>query len=529
MKRAVRALALALALLLTICGCGKTKLPQDTLRYDLRSSPNSLDPQYAVSDEAIEVVKNAFEGLTAISKTGEVVPACAESWSVSPDKLSYTFVLREGLKWANGDDLTAHDFAFALKRLFNPAAISPAAADYIMIKNAEKIINGEFMPEMLGVRAKNDRELVITLERDDPSVLMMLSMAAASPCQEKFFKEQKGRYGLEADTILCNGPFKVASKSDRLISLKRSEQFREPVSVENLNMYINRGDEIEIFLQQRSDVVLVPFQRFDDVKDVKCEQFYDQCWLLLFNTESGILKNRDIRRAVYSAADIPSLLESLPPQLERYEGIIPPTAMLSGQRYRDMVPTPKSAEKSDSPRKLFYDTLEQMQEESGRLTLLVSSFAPGADIGGQLQRRWQDSLSIFVNMEQLEYNQLIAKMQRGEFDIAIVPLVSQSGSPVDFLTQFEQMQEPEQESDLGGEEAPPPSLGELTAAAKTQTDAKKAAEQLFLAEQRLIDDVVAAPLFAAPSLFAVADGVSGVYYDTVTRTVNFVGAKCVRE
>lgn len=528
MKKSVRALALILAFALMMCGCGRTKLPEDTLRYDLRSSPNSLDPQYAVSDEAIAVVKNAFEGLTAISKTGEAVPACAESWSVSADKLSYTFVLREGLRWANGDSLTAQDFAFALKRLFNPAAVSPAAADYIMIKNAARIISGELLPEALGVRAKNDRELVITLERDDPSVLIMLSMAAASPCQERFFNEQKGRYGLDADTLLCNGPFKVVSKSDRLISLKRSEQFREPVSVENLNMYINRGDEIEIFMQQRSDVVLVPFQRFDDVKDVKCEQFYDQSWLLLFNTESGILKNRDIRRALYSAADIPSLLESLPPQLERYDGVIPPTAMLSGKKYRDMAPLPHSAEADKAPRELFYSTLEQMQEDIGRLTLLVSSFAPGGDIGGQLQRRWQESLSIFVNMEQLEYNQLIAKMQRGDFDIAIVPLVSLSGSPIDFLTQFEQMPT-EQPTEEEAQEREMPSLGELIAAAKMQTDAERAAELLFSAEQRLIDEVIAAPLFTAPSLFAMADGVSGVYYDPVTRTVSFVNAQCIRE
>ena len=57
-----------------------------------------------------------------------------------------------------------------------------------------------------------------------------------------------------------------------------------------------------------------------------------------------------------------------------------------------------------------------------------------------MQRRWQESLSLFVNMEQLEYNQLIAKVERGEFDIAIVPLVSQSSSPIDFLANFEKLQ-----------------------------------------------------------------------------------------
>ena len=165
MKITMKATAILLAAMMIFCGCNKTKLPEDTLRYDLRSSPNSLDPQYAVSDEAIAVVKNAFEGLTAISKTGEVGPACAESWKVSADKRSYTFLLRDDLHWANGDKLVAQDFVFALKRLFNPVAVSPAAADYIMIKNAEKVMSGEFLLESLGVRAKSDRELVITLER----------------------------------------------------------------------------------------------------------------------------------------------------------------------------------------------------------------------------------------------------------------------------------------------------------------------------------------------------------------------------
>ncbi|MBP1577478.1 MAG: peptide ABC transporter substrate-binding protein [Oscillospiraceae bacterium] len=537
MKITMKATAILLAAMMIFCGCNKTKLPEDTLRYDLRSSPNSLDPQYAVSDEAIAVVKNAFEGLTAISKTGEVVPACAESWKVSADKRSYTFLLRDDLHWANGDKLVAQDFVFALKRLFNPVAVSPAAADYIMIKNAEKVMSGEFLPESLGVRAKSDRELVITLERDDPSILTMLSMAAASPCQEKFFDEQKGRYGLDADTLLCNGPFKVQSKSDRLIGLKRSDQYREPVSVENINMYINRGDEIEIFMQQRSDMVLVPFQRFGDVEGASYEEFYDQSWLLLFNTENEVLKSRGVRAALYSAADIDSLLEGLPEQLKRYEGVIPPSAMMNGREYRDMVSLPKSAAAADSPRELFYSVLKEMGfTDGGKMTLLVSSFAPGADIGGQLQRRWQESLSLFVNMEQLEYNQLIAKVERGEFDIAIVPLVSQSSSPIDFLANFEKLQTEEtvpkeEEAPPEGEEPIelPPTLGELIASARAQTDAEKAAEKLFLAEQRLIDDVIAAPLFAAPSLFAVADGVSGVYYDPVTRTVSFADAVCIRE
>lgn len=526
MKIVQRAAALLAAAAVLLCSCNHSKAPASTLRYDLRSSPVSLDPQYAQSDEAIAVTKNAFEGLTAISDSGKVIPACAESWSVSDDKRTYTFLLREDLRWANGDALVAEDFAFALRRLFNPAAISPAANDYIMIKNASKIISGEFLPETLGVRAKNDRELVIALERDDPSLLIMLSMAAASPCQEKFFNEQKGRYGLDAKTLLCNGPFEVKSWSDNLIALGRNDQYRKQVAIEGVNMYIGRGDEISVFTQGRSDVVLVPFQRFGDVESISGEVFYDQSWLLIFNTDHPILANRNIRHAIYSAADVESLLSGLPSRLVRYNGVIAPSAMMGGQLYRSFVSEPKAAPPSPNPRELFYEGLQSIdRQDPGKLTLLVSSFDPGPGLGGELQRRWQQKLSAFVNMEQLEYGQLIARMQRGEFDMAIVPLVSQSGSPVDFLSPFEKASKPEQ-SEAQNEE---PALGELIAGARQQTDAKAAAEQLFLAEQKLIDDIIAAPLFAAPSLFAVGNGVSGVYYDTVTRTVYFADASCVRD
>ena len=56
-------------------------------------------------------------------------------------------------------------------------------------------------------------------------------------------------------------------------------------------------------MQQRSDMVLVPFQRFSDVEGASYEEFYDQSWLLLFNTENEVLKSRGVRAALYSAAE----------------------------------------------------------------------------------------------------------------------------------------------------------------------------------------------------------------------------------
>ncbi|MEG1850193.1 MAG: ABC transporter substrate-binding protein, partial [Oscillospiraceae bacterium] len=114
MRRAAAAL-LALCVLLISSGCSK-QADGGTLRFDLARAPETIDPQFAASGSSLMVVVNAFEGLTRRTPAGEIQPACAERWDVSPDGKTYTFTLREGLQWADGSPLLAEDFVFAFRR-----------------------------------------------------------------------------------------------------------------------------------------------------------------------------------------------------------------------------------------------------------------------------------------------------------------------------------------------------------------------------------------------------------------------------
>ena len=104
-----RALSFFIAAFLLLSGCGLNKPPKSTLRYDISGSPATLDPQYADRQSELAIINNSFEGLTAISADGKVSPAAAESWEVSADKKSYTFTLRNDIKWSNGDAVTADE------------------------------------------------------------------------------------------------------------------------------------------------------------------------------------------------------------------------------------------------------------------------------------------------------------------------------------------------------------------------------------------------------------------------------------
>ena len=98
----------------------------DTLRLNLSSEPDYLDPALNSSVDGACLAANSFSGLYTYNAEGKCVPACADSYTTTEDGLTYTVKLKEGLKWSDGSDLTAEDFVYSWKR----AASEDTAADY---------------------------------------------------------------------------------------------------------------------------------------------------------------------------------------------------------------------------------------------------------------------------------------------------------------------------------------------------------------------------------------------------------------
>ena len=126
MKKKILALFLLGALLSTVlAGCGGGSAEQSP---ETRAAANelcvgiaqdldeSLDPHKAVAAGTKEVMFNVFEGLVKPTSNGDLIPAVAESYTVSDDRLTYTFTLREGVKFHNGDEVTAEDVIDSISR-----------------------------------------------------------------------------------------------------------------------------------------------------------------------------------------------------------------------------------------------------------------------------------------------------------------------------------------------------------------------------------------------------------------------------
>lgn len=176
------------------------------LRRGNGPEPESLDPQKARQDSSLNLLRDLFEGLTSLDRHGAVIPGAAESWSVSDDGRDYSFRLRKGLGWSNGDAVTADDFVFAFRRLVDPATASPYGQILDPLRNATAIVRGEMPPEALGVEALDASTLVVRLSKPTPYVLGLFAHPSTFPVHRPSLEHYGERFS-EPGRLVSNGAF----------------------------------------------------------------------------------------------------------------------------------------------------------------------------------------------------------------------------------------------------------------------------------------------------------------------------------
>ncbi len=134
-------LAIAVALLLTIPGglfaTGVQEGAESTINFALSGNPDTLDPHTTSGTLTFQVVRSFYDTLVEPNAEGRIVPALAESWNVSDNNLTWTFNLREGVTFHNGDTLTSADVKATIERLMSPELSSPKASEFDSIERIE--------------------------------------------------------------------------------------------------------------------------------------------------------------------------------------------------------------------------------------------------------------------------------------------------------------------------------------------------------------------------------------------------------
>ena len=125
--------------------------------------------------------------------------------------MTYTFKIRDA-QWSNGTPVTAHDFVYAWQRAIDPDTASPYGPYLMagMIKNATEIGEGKAEVADLGIKAEDDKILVVELERPVAYFLSLTAFATFLPLNEEFVTAQGDKYAANSDAMIYNGPFSLS-------------------------------------------------------------------------------------------------------------------------------------------------------------------------------------------------------------------------------------------------------------------------------------------------------------------------------
>ena len=181
----------------------------NTLHRGNGAEAESLDPQAARSEAALSIARDLYEGLTSIEPSGRAVLAAADRYSVSEDGRRYSFHLRPGLRWSNGEAVVAADFVFAWRRLVDPATAAPYAQMLSPVLNASAIVAGTRPVESLGVRAADAATLDVELQRPAPYFLNLLALPGTFPLHRASLAAYGGRFA-KPGVMVSNGAYTLS-------------------------------------------------------------------------------------------------------------------------------------------------------------------------------------------------------------------------------------------------------------------------------------------------------------------------------
>ncbi|MGN0696876.1 MAG: peptide ABC transporter substrate-binding protein [Oscillospiraceae bacterium] len=521
---------LLLTAAITLGACGDDNDGADGTFYTvIPSNPQNLDPQLAEDSESLSVIRNIFEGLTEISETGDIVCAAAENYAVSDDMLTYTFRLREGMTWSGAGgfsaEVTAHDYVYAFRRIFDPEIHSPYTDEFAALKNSAAVYDGVMSYTDLGVKALDDYTLQFELDYPVSDFLYLLSTGAASPCCEEFFLSTGGRYGLSAEYTAGNGAFTLTEWNydpywnENFLTLKRNPD-NSTEERRTYPLYVNYiiTDSAEEYEKTSGNTVDVMYCEAEDIPKLrgkKAGEYPVYAVGVTFNMKDEIFSNENIRKALSITSD-PSVYEGRTSAgISWGRGVLPPAVTVMGRSVRDLLGD--YYEKQSGGAELWSRGLAETGGNYPELSVIIvpESFAD-APIVYMLTDSWNEELGFSCGVEILSDEEYSERIAEGNYSAALSVITADSPCASDFFESFEEyVSDPDDLEEYRG----------IISAERYSASANAALKSCKEAEKLLTENGYYIPVFYESKLLVTENSVSDVIFEPFSGTLCFKSAK----
>ena len=439
---------------------GGTGTSSDYLVYNVGEEPKTWDPQLNTSSMGGHVILNLYDGLVRDTQDG-IQMASAESYERSAnaegvEDTVYTFHLRDGLVWSDGEPVTAYDYEYAWKRACSPEMASPYAflmTDYI--KGAYDYFSGEGSADDVAVKALDDKTLQVELMQPTAYFLNLVSWFTYMPCREDMASTGEG---WEKDPAKCvtNGAFTLEEyQVGSHILLKKNENYWNADNVNLAGVRILFISDATTSLQgyEAGEINVTSILPGSEIPRLLAEDpnFSSEpalgCAYLQFNMDADVVNDLNVRKALALAIDRSMITD----QVLR-DGAVPaaafvaPTFKLStGESMRPLDENGNVVEEYEiDPYSAKVEEAQEYLAAAGypngegfpELNILYYDSGNNSLIVEAVQQMWQENLGIHVNLQVQEYAVFTNTINSGDWSISFTGWSADYNDPMTMLSLF---------------------------------------------------------------------------------------------
>ena len=448
MKKALVLFLCLVVLILSGCGSGAYKKDMK-FTYILPGDITSLDPQTCKTESEKMVASMLFEGLCRLDSTGSPIPGAARSWESNAEFTRWTFNLREGACWSNGERLLAEDFVFGMRRALMPDSKADDIESMFIIRGARELNRGEAEPETLGVYSPDSRTVVFELSASLEEFPRFTAGPRFMPCQQKYFEDTVGHYGMDATYMLTNGPFTFQSnyawKPGESLSLAKTINHvsEEEVLPAFINLPLNQSaediaDPVAALKDETIDLIRISGSLVEEAKDNNCEviTLNDSVYGLLLNTKNELLEDVSMRRIFLSSIDRGEVISRMGEDYTEALGIMPRCIRWQESSYQKpgnimyVRQNPDAAEDIDS-------VLKDLDMKSfPTITIICPDNEYSKYLANGIIVSWNELLPNMYNLEPLSREEYNSRIATGDYQAALYSFTSGGTTPISVLTKF---------------------------------------------------------------------------------------------
>lgn len=434
-----------------------------TVQYG--SNPETLDPALNSAVDGGNTIITVFETLLIINENNEAVPGQAESWTTSEDGLTWTFTMRDGLKWSDGTDLNAKDFEYSFKRMANPGTAAPYAETCLgMIDGFEEAAgfpdadgNPTVEPNLdaLNVKASDDgKTLTIVLAYPCSYFDKIVAFAAMSPVQKATVEANGDAWCTSPDTYVCNGPFMITewTPSERIVLTKNPNYVggwdSSKIVSESITLLLLEDSSASFAAYNSGEAQLIKDVPTDEIPSLtKAEDggdFYVDTILgtyyVSLNLKRDAFKDAKVRRALSLAIDRDYVANTIMQgTYSTADSIVGPGIVDENGYFHDNGNAPYISADYEAnlaeAKKLLADAGYPNGEGYPTIEYSTNDAGYHVPLAEYLQQAWSD-LGITLTISKMEWSSFTAARRAGEYDVARNGWVMDYNDPSNMLDLF---------------------------------------------------------------------------------------------